>query len=259
MRACDRGFTLMEIVVVILLLGVLGIYTTQFIGSGTRMYADVAAREQLMNDVRFGVERLNREVRDAIPGSLQVTSAPACIRFWPIKAASRYLQLPGSAAGSTMLAFIPGLAEQQVAPGDLALVFPQGLDPETAPYVCSHGNCVLQVASVTSAAPLQSIQLQAQSGLTATQFATPSPGQRVYYADRRVSFCQQGSQLIRQEQLLASASMESQIMAEALQSASFSMDSGAFNSHGEVLVRLLFSRRDEAVQFSHLLEVDNVP
>lgn len=133
MRACSRGFTLMEIVVVILLLGVLGIYTTQFIGSGTRMYADVAAREQLMNDVRFGVERLNREVRDAIPGTLQVTSAPACIRFWSIKAASRYLQLPGSAAGSTMVAFIPALAEQQVAPGDLALVFPQGLDPATAP------------------------------------------------------------------------------------------------------------------------------
>ena len=60
-----RGFTLIELVVVILLLGVMATFTSQFISTGTQLYADASAREQLMSDVRFGVERLNREVRDA--------------------------------------------------------------------------------------------------------------------------------------------------------------------------------------------------
>ena len=53
----SRGFTLIELVVVILLLGVMVTFSSQFIGSSTQLYADASAREQLMSDVRFGVER----------------------------------------------------------------------------------------------------------------------------------------------------------------------------------------------------------
>ena len=63
------GFTLIELVMVILLLGIMATFASQFIGIGTQIYGDARSREQLMSDARFAMERLNREVRDALPGS----------------------------------------------------------------------------------------------------------------------------------------------------------------------------------------------
>jgi len=67
-----RGFTLVELVMVILLLGVMATFTSQFIGIGTQIYGDASRREQLMSDARFALERLNRELRDAVPGSVRI-------------------------------------------------------------------------------------------------------------------------------------------------------------------------------------------
>ena len=260
MRSQMRGFTLMEIVIVIVLLGVMALFTTQFIGSGTRLYVDAAAREQLMNDVRFGVERLNRELRDAIPGSVSVAAGRECVTFWPVKAVTRYLQAPVSSASTTLIQFLPAVNSQNISAGDLALIYPAGLDTSSAPYRCSHGACALQVASLVASAAQQTVTLQAQSGASYNGgFATASPGQRVYYADRVVSYCQRGSQLQRSEQRLAGGAVQSSAMADDLQTASFSMEDTAFNSSGEVMIRLLFSRRGESIQFSHLVEVVNVP
>lgn len=249
----------MELVIVIVLLGVMALFTTQFIGSGTRLYVDAAAREQLMNDVRFGVERLNRELRDAIPGSVSVAAGRECVTFWPVKAVTRYLQAPVSSASTTLSQFLPAVNSQSISAGDLALIYPAGLDTATAPYRCSHGACALQVAGLVATATQQTVTLQAQSGASYNGFATASPGQRVYYADRVVSYCQRGSQLQRSEQRLAGGAIQTTPMADDLQTASFSMEGTAFNSSGEVMIRLLFSRRGESIQFSHLVEVVNVP
>lgn len=74
-RLQARGFTLIELVMVILLLGVMVTFSSQFIGIGTQIYGDASSREQLMSDARFAMERLNRELRDAVPGSVRVEDA----------------------------------------------------------------------------------------------------------------------------------------------------------------------------------------
>ncbi|MCV5497529.1 type II secretion system GspH family protein, partial [Escherichia coli] len=86
----NRGFTLVELVMVILLLGIMVTFTSQFIGIGTQIYGDASSREQLMSDARFAMERLNRELRDAVPGSERIETTGgtwddtgACLRFWP--------------------------------------------------------------------------------------------------------------------------------------------------------------------------------
>ncbi|WP_323117085.1 PilW family protein, partial [Klebsiella quasivariicola] len=104
----NRGFTLVELVMVILLLGIMATFTSQFIGIGTQIYGDASSREQLMSDARFAMERLNRELRDAVPGSERIETTGgtwvdtgACLRFWPISTSSRYLALNRAMSGST--------------------------------------------------------------------------------------------------------------------------------------------------------------
>ncbi|WP_277994451.1 PilW family protein [Aeromonas encheleia] len=108
-RRLARGFTLVELVMVILLLGIMATFSSQFIGIGTQIYGDASSREQLMSDARFALERLNRELRDAVPGSVRVEDSLGnvveqgnCLRFWPIATASRYLS-PNGSGGLTII------------------------------------------------------------------------------------------------------------------------------------------------------------
>ena len=256
----SRGFTLIELVVVILLLGVMVTFSSQFIGSSTQLYADASAREQLMSDVRFGVERLNRELRDAVPGTLVVSPDQQCISFWPLAAVSRYISLPTSST-STVTFLVP--FSGSIKAGDYAIVYPVGLST-ASPYECSVGVCVARVASepmaVNGDADLLTASLTPIPPGTSAVFAAPSPGQRIFFAREQVSFCRNSqNQLVRQATVLASSSSSSALMADYLNSARFFQDPQAFNRSGEVGLNLSFTQRGETVLFSHQVEVNNVP
>ncbi len=158
------GFTLIELVMVILLLGIMATFASQFIGIGSQIYGDASSREQLMSDARFAMERLNREVRDALPGSERIETlggswddSGPCLRFWPISTSSRYLALNRAPSGSTstleLVMATPASAVDPMSPdanavkaGDLMVVFP--LPTSAAGSLvngCEYGRCVARV------------------------------------------------------------------------------------------------------------------
>lgn len=92
----QRGFTLVEMVAVIVLLsfGVVG--GVQLFRTLAQSYRDTSTRMQLTQNGRFVIARVSRELREALPGSIRVTAAGGtqCIEWLPIFAASRYFSLP---------------------------------------------------------------------------------------------------------------------------------------------------------------------
>lgn len=91
-----NGFTLIELIVVIVLLGIIGTFTFSYIGLGTQIFVDASAREQLVSQSRFAVQRFQREVSNALPRSIRVNASDAnrCIEFMPIETSGLYLTLP---------------------------------------------------------------------------------------------------------------------------------------------------------------------
>jgi MSHA biogenesis protein MshO len=73
-KATAKGFTLVELVTVIIVLGVVSVGISGFIRTGVQTYSDVIERDQLLGDSRFVVERIHRELRLAIPNSARVTA-----------------------------------------------------------------------------------------------------------------------------------------------------------------------------------------
>jgi prepilin-type N-terminal cleavage/methylation domain-containing protein len=60
----QKGFTLVEIVMVIVILGVIGAFTFQFVAQGVQAFKKSSARKDLYDQGRLALERMVRELRD---------------------------------------------------------------------------------------------------------------------------------------------------------------------------------------------------
>ncbi|WP_084202318.1 PilW family protein [Aeromonas fluvialis] len=265
-----QGFTLVELVMVILLLGIMATFTSQFIGIGTQIYGDASSREQLMSDARFAMERLNRELRDAVPGSERIEDQDGnwldqgpCLRFWPISNSGRYLALnrPSSSASSLELVMVaPLVAVEQNK--DWLVVFPQPVSSgtQTIRDRCDYGRCVAQVG------PVGPVISGAQTiGYSGAPLDGQSPGSRVYFAREQVRYCVQNGALYRASAGISAAGSTLPLgilMAESLRPGNvFYRETSAstFNAAGGFGMRFVFERKGESVTFNHKIEVFNVP
>jgi MSHA biogenesis protein MshO len=261
----NSGFTLVELVMVILLLGIMATFTSQFIGIGTQIYGDASSREQLMSDARFAMERLNRELRDAVPGSERIEDQGGnwldqgpCLRFWPISNSGRYLALNRpSGTSSFELVMVEPHASVEVDKDWLA-VFPQPISSgkQSIRDRCDYGRCVALVEAVGSV-----ISGAQTIGYSGAQLDGQSPGMRVYFAREQVRYCVEGSTLTRSSGLIVDKDedLKRVLMADSLRIGTFYRESSAFNAEGEFGMRFVFERRGESVTFNHKIGVFNVP
>ncbi|XOZ33304.1 prepilin-type N-terminal cleavage/methylation domain-containing protein [Halomonadaceae bacterium KBTZ08] len=92
-----RGFTLVELIIVIILLGIVSTISVRFITFSTQGAVDTSARQQRALSGVVISEQISRALREALPTSVRVkerTDKGDCIEWMPVKAASNYLNLP---------------------------------------------------------------------------------------------------------------------------------------------------------------------
>jgi len=87
----QMGFTLVEMVVTIVIVGILGVGITNFVGRTTQGMADIAERQQVASIGWLVSEKVSRELRQALPNSVRMNAGGTCVEFVPSKAGSDYL------------------------------------------------------------------------------------------------------------------------------------------------------------------------
>jgi prepilin-type N-terminal cleavage/methylation domain-containing protein len=75
-RDTNRGFTLMELVVTLIVLALMASFAVPFMSNGARAYNSTAAGLQTLGELRYASERLVRELREIrnVGGSYDITS-----------------------------------------------------------------------------------------------------------------------------------------------------------------------------------------
>ncbi|MCE9685912.1 prepilin-type N-terminal cleavage/methylation domain-containing protein [Shewanella sp. AS16] len=178
------GFTLVELVTVILILGVLVVGVSSFVIFGTRIFVESSSVDRVLSQSRFAMERLIREIRSAVPGSVRLRTEAGyqCLEWLPIAASSSYLDMPFKPGAKAEVG--TGIATTaSVAAGQLLLIYPLTPADVYADPAASQGKMF----------SLKAVQRSGDSwNFTFTQkirFDEASPRQRFYVASGPVSYC----------------------------------------------------------------------
>ncbi|MDN7126278.1 prepilin-type N-terminal cleavage/methylation domain-containing protein [Pseudidiomarina sp. 1APR75-33.1] len=177
------GFTLIEIIIVILLLATLAIYSFGFLGLGSEMVVQVNQRNQLVAEQRFAIERLNRELRSSVPRSARANAA--CLEYMPMVGSNVYLTLPrpGPGGSQPMVVVTPYLPSGQMV-GNYVLVYATG-----ANFIYGNNQQRRKVVSaVANDTPQVGLSTLTLTGTPAT-FFTDSPARTFFIGDSPVSWC----------------------------------------------------------------------
>ena len=87
----QAGFTLVEMIMVIVITGIIGGMVAVFLKAPIQQYMDVARRAELTDIADTAVRRMARDVRTAVPNSVRVPSSPAqYVEFLPTRDGGRY-------------------------------------------------------------------------------------------------------------------------------------------------------------------------
>ncbi|MBU3824818.1 MAG: type II secretion system GspH family protein [Candidatus Oceanisphaera merdipullorum] len=87
----SRGFTLIELVIVMVLIGISSVISMRFISDMAHSQVSTAERSQALAGARFAMERIKRELSQAYSPSVYVSgSNNSCVSFVPVLASGRY-------------------------------------------------------------------------------------------------------------------------------------------------------------------------
>lgn len=254
-RLTNKGFTLIELVTVLVILSILAVVGSRFVVSATRSYQLTQHRAHLTNTGRLALERMTRQLRGALPHSLRITDGGECLQFFPI------------AAGGKYLADVPSIANQ-VAPTDTIAVMPHDVSFGNAQYV-SIGAMSSQELYGGAPASLVGLSSRASTSLNLNsnkQWARNSISRRFYLLDEPQAFCLRQNQLRfyrglnpADPSVTGSFDLLANNAAPVPSHPGFALSAGSENRSINVSIRLAIGSGDEQVSFIQEVLIRNVP
>ncbi len=177
----QHGFTLLELIMVILLVAIVSISGALFISSSASLYTDNQRRLALIQIGQFAIERITRELRNALPGSVRVTADGACVEFTPIIAASNYLDNLAELSVSTIV-ILDFIDPDGVSYNDDQIVI---APIQASSFYPSSSTTRTGITSISAAVSgLRTITLDAPHA-----FPQDSPQRRLFIVESPVSIC----------------------------------------------------------------------
>ena len=272
----ESGFTLLELIIVIIILGVMSVGISGFISLTTQTYLNVSERDDLLSSARFAVERLNREIRNAVPNSIRVSNnaAKQCIEFVPIKASTIYTDIPVTpdikSEEISVVSFININDDPYTCSGtcaDFAVVYPLTSSDIYNFDIDSGDGKVTQFNAFTNmVGDIWTLPIKPTGGMV---FDEHSPTNRLYVFDSTVSYCVENFRLSRFQSssfninqalpLFADSVLMAENITYDVNDLPFKFSPPTLQRNGVVQIKLNFDRDGEIIAFNNDVHIENVP
>lgn len=276
-RPGQGGFTLVELVMVIVIMGVIGGIVAVFMRSPMEAYLASARRAALTDVADTAVRRMARDIHSSLPNSIR-TSGSNCIEFIPTKTGGRYRAEEKVSGDDTSLDFskvdttfnmlgsnsaLP--LAQQIAVNDLVVVYNLGIAGASA-YNATNRN----IARVSAPPSESGSPIETTISIDGTQFPLASGSNRFHvvpFAEQQVAYVCSGGNLYRS---VASAPTVSAacvpggpVIASHVNCAQTTFSYSGPDLARNALVSMVLSLRDssetETVTLQHEVHVSNTP
>jgi len=248
------GFTLVELIAVIVILAILASVGAGFVVNTFKAYSATQNRAALINSARPALERMSRQLRGALPYSLRLAASGRCLEFVPIAAGGNYLNpVPDSANGAPASGLI-----------------------STAPFSIDFGQALYLSIGALSSAEIYGVSPGSRASVAATSatqvqlsaakiWARNSVNRRFYLLNKPQAFCLVGSDLrVYESQDINATDVDLTasfaLMAQGVSAVTpFSISGASENRNSLVTINLSFAKGAESLAFSQQVMVHNVP
>lgn len=253
------GFTLIELVIVIVIGSILAIGSVAFISRSTAGFIDTGQRQQLAATAWIISQKFARDIRAALPNSVRLNADNSCIEFIPTVAASEYVQLP---LANNQLSAVQNsqfnashIHRAVVYPINTATLYTLGINAQISPLI----------NSVSTISGIDTFTLASNFSFTDT-----SPSQRVFFIEQPVIYCFTATFLQRDFSYgfdnaigdsFSSASSETIASQLINGSGSFRYNNASLTRNAVVNMSfdLQFAGDDEIHAINHEVQIRNVP
>lgn len=247
----QSGFTLVELIAVIVILSILASIGTGFVVKTTESYQRTQTRALLVNTARQALERMTRQLRIALPYSVRVTNGGACLEFMPIAAGGNYFDP------------VPDMENLASASATIA-TSPVNIDFGTPVHVTIGAMAASEIYGATAAS--RAGYASGSIVLTsAKRWQRNSINKRYYLLNNPQAFCVVGSELrfyadvpVANNDVNLTAPFS--ILARNVSGTNpFSLQNGTENRNIVVNVALAFSNGGESINYTQGVFIRNVP
>ena len=267
----SRGFTLIEVITVIVVLSILAALGGSFVAESTRSYQATQTRSRLMNVSRQAIERMTRQLRVSLPYSVRLTNpdltgSNMCIEFMPIVSGGNYRGALNG-AGTAYSESVPDSVNGATATSTI-VVSPHTIDFGVAQFVSigAMASGELYGSSATSLATLVS-RTSTQLNFTPTRgWLRNSVNKRFYLLDKPQAFCVVGNQLRFYSDQDATSngvdlSSAFSMLAENVTGTTtpFALTAGSENRNTIVKFNIVFKDGATSFTYNHSVMIRNVP
>ena len=278
----DRGFSLIELVMVIMVTGILAGAITVFLKPAIDSYFDTRRRADMTDMADTALRRMSQDIRSAVPNSVQSVSS-SCFQLVPTIAGGRY-RMASDTVNDTPAPLPCTPSATCSAPLDVTqpvtefdVLTPMATVPAVNDWVVIDNQNAGDVYAGSNRAQIGAIVAAPRSSdglfritIGSTQFPSDYDGGRfvvVPNAEQTVFYSCVGNTLYRTSaafnasQAAICAATTGAVVATDVASCTFVYDpnQGATQQSGFVWMRLELSRDGESVALVHGSHVDNVP
>lgn len=278
--AGQRGFTLIELILVIVLSAIVGVMVSTVLSRPLEGFVAQSRRAELVDIGASALNRMQRDIRQAVPGSLRVSADGQALELLLIHSGGRYLPnradgvnlsfsaTPEAQCNGPQVAGVPACDVLQVFAADFAPPAAGWLVIASSPFswvVSNPGNITPTGTSFTRLADsadypgISLVRVTPPGGDFA--FAAASPQRRIYFADRVVGYRCSGGLLLRYEHdqlqatLPAALPATGRLQADRVESCNF----GYSSASGLATLRLNIGAAGESIRLAQQVQVNNAP
>lgn len=280
MRPRPRGFTLIEMIVVIVLTSIIASAVAVFIKLPVQGYVDTARRAEMSDIADTALRRMGRDLRLALPNSVRLTDSDATIEILLTRAGGRYRAETDSTGAGDILDFSmnddPSLdqfgafatgAGQGIFAGDKLVVYNLGI-PGANAYA---GENTAAISGIAGGDLADENKINFAFTPPTRKFPLQSPGSRFQVVEGAVSYVCAGGSLTRYwgyaiqsaqpsaAALPGLAGVKSALLATHVESCAFDYSPGITARSGLVALMLVITEAGESVRLYHEVHVTNVP